>query len=109
MPTAVFHFSIPLFQQETVAVQSVQPALVAQPVLSMSAPIATTLREIKRERCDTIYKSTIACMQVRSSLFGKSLEKVSVYGADQYPGVSPVCVLFSGAHYDTLVQIAMAT
>ena len=62
----------------------------------------------KRERCDTTYKSTIVCMQVRSNLFGKSLEKVSVYGADEYPGVSPVCVLFSGAHYDTLVQMPVA-
>ena len=46
--------------------------------------------------------------QVHSSLFGKSLEKVSVYGADEYPGVSPVCVLFSGAHYDTLLQVPAA-
>ena len=37
-------------------------------------------------------------------LFGKSLVKVSEYGADQYTGVAPVCVLFSGAHYDLLVQ-----
>ena len=46
--------------------------------------------------------------QVHSSLFGKSLEKVSVYGAEEYPGVSPICVLFSGAHYDTLLQVPAA-
>ena len=46
--------------------------------------------------------------QVHSSLFGKHLEKVSVYGAEEYPGVSPVCVLFSGAHYDTLLQVPAA-
>ena len=37
-------------------------------------------------------------------IFGKSLVKVSEYGADQYTAVAPVCVLFSGAHYDLLVQ-----
>lgn len=47
----------------------------------------------------------IPFLQVQSSLFGKSLEKVSVYGAEEYPGASPVCVLFSGSHYDTLVQV----
>ena len=50
-----------------------------------------------------------ANMQVHSSLLGKRLERVSVYGAEEYPGVLPVCVLFSGAHYDTLLQVPAAT
>ena len=33
-----------------------------------------------------------------------ALRKVSSYGADAFPGVPPVCVLFSGAHYDLLLQ-----
>lgn len=47
------------------------------------------------------------CLQVRTTLLGeKTLEKVSVYGAEDYPGKCPVCVLFSGAHYDTLLQVS---
>ena len=42
--------------------------------------------------------------QVKSGMFGKDLEKVSEYGAQEYPGVSPVCLLFSGCHYDLLMQ-----
>ena len=46
------------------------------------------------------------CLQVRATLLGgQTLEKVAVYGAEEYPGESPVCVLFSGAHYDTLLQV----
>ena len=49
------------------------------------------------------------CLQVRRTLLGeKTLEKVSVYGAEEYPGKTPVCVLFSGAHYDTLLQVPAA-
>lgn len=44
-------------------------------------------------------------VQVKSGLLGKDLEKVSEYGAEQYPGVSPVCLLFSGFHYDLLMQV----
>ncbi len=44
-------------------------------------------------------------VQVKSGLMGKDLEKVSEYGAEQYPGVSPVCLLFSGFHYDLLMQV----
>ena len=43
--------------------------------------------------------------QVKSGIFGKDLEKVSEYGAQEYPGVSPVCLLFSGCHYDLLMQV----
>ena len=46
-----------------------------------------------------------APVQVKSGLMGKDLEKVSEYGAEQYPGVSPVCLLFSGFHYDLLMQV----
>jgi hypothetical protein len=42
-------------------------------------------------------------MQVRSGLFGSELQKVSEYGADEYKGVAPVCLLYSGNHYDLLV------
>lgn len=42
---------------------------------------------------------------MRSGLFMKDLQKVSEYGAEEFPGVAPVCVLFSGAHYDLLVQL----
>ncbi|EIE22932.1 hypothetical protein COCSUDRAFT_83704 [Coccomyxa subellipsoidea C-169] len=42
---------------------------------------------------------------VKSGIFGKDLEKVSEYGAQEYPGVSPVCLLFSGCHYDLLMQV----
>ncbi len=46
------------------------------------------------------------CLQVRTTLLGgQTLEKVAVYGAEEYPGKSPVCMLFSGAHYDTLLQV----
>jgi hypothetical protein len=31
--------------------------------------------------------------------------KVSEYGAEEYPGMAPVCVLFNGAHYDLLLQV----
>ena len=49
------------------------------------------------------------CLQVRRTLLGEmTLEKVSVYGAEEYPGKTPVCVLFSGAHYDTLLQVPAA-
>ena len=44
-------------------------------------------------------------MQVRSGLFMKDLLKISEYGAEDFPGVAPICVLFSGAHYDLLVQV----
>jgi hypothetical protein len=44
-------------------------------------------------------------LQVKSGIFGKDLEKVSEYGAQEYPGVSPVCLLFSGCHYDLLKQV----
>jgi hypothetical protein len=41
---------------------------------------------------------------VQSGLFGKDLERVSVYGAETYPNVAPVCLLYSGCHYDLLIQ-----
>jgi hypothetical protein len=42
-------------------------------------------------------------VQVRSGLFGSELQKVSEYGTDEYKGVAPVCLLYSGNHYDLLV------
>jgi OTU domain-containing protein 6 len=33
-----------------------------------------------------------------------SLRKVSAYGVQAYPATPPVCLLFSGAHYDLLLQ-----
>ena len=42
--------------------------------------------------------------QVQSGLFGSDLEKVSEYGVDKgSPSVAPVCLLYSGNHYDLLV------
>lgn len=44
-------------------------------------------------------------MQVRFGLFMKDLLKVSEYGTEEFPGVAPICVLYSGAHYDMLMQL----
>ena len=53
---------------------------------------------LKRAVC--VYEAT-----ARGPLGGvAALRKVSAYGADAHPGVPPVCVLFSGAHYDLLLQ-----
>ncbi|CAL8470555.1 g10097 [Coccomyxa elongata] len=52
-----------------------------------------------------IQRPIIVYKEVKSGLLGKDLEKVSEYGADQYPRVSPVCLLFSGFHYDLLMQV----
>lgn len=42
--------------------------------------------------------------QVQSGLFGSDLEKVSVYGVDKgSPSVAPVCLLYTGNHYDLLL------
>ena len=41
--------------------------------------------------------------QVRSGLFGSQLQKVSEYGADESKGAAPVCLLYSGNHYDLLI------
>ncbi|BDA45848.1 probable OVARIAN TUMOR DOMAIN-containing deubiquitinating enzyme 4 [Coccomyxa sp. Obi] len=52
-----------------------------------------------------IQRPIVVYKEVKSGLLGKDLEKVSEYGAEQYPGVSPVCLLFSGFHYDLLMQV----
>ncbi len=60
----------------------------------------------KHELCARIQGVTVpVALQVKSGIFGKDLEKVSEYGAQEYPGVSPVCLLFSGCHYDLLMQV----
>ena len=42
--------------------------------------------------------------QVQSGLFGSDLEKVSEYAVDKgSPSIAPVCLLYSGNHYDLLL------
>lgn len=41
--------------------------------------------------------------QVQSGLFGLDLEKVSEYGIDKASTMAPVCLLYSGNHYDLLL------
>ena len=63
-----------------------------EPELS-AAPVA-----LKRPVC--VYQAT-----ARGPLGGvAALKKVSAYGVDRFPTTPPVCVLFSGNHYDLLLQ-----
>lgn len=40
---------------------------------------------------------------MQSGLLGSDLEKVSEYAADKYVDLPPICLLYSGNHYDLLV------
>jgi hypothetical protein len=43
-------------------------------------------------------------VQVQQNLLSTRLQKVSEYGIDEQKGAAPACLLFSGSHYDLLLQ-----
>lgn len=60
--------------------------------------LAAAPAALRRPVC--VYEAT-----ARGPLGGvAALRKVSAYGVDRFPDTPPVCVLFSGAHYDLLLQ-----
>ena len=76
---------------------------------SMQCLYHKTMTAVLARRQVALDDHTACCLQVRTSLLGeRTLQRVSVYGAEDYPENSPVCVLFSGAHYDTLLQVPVA-